>query len=148
MSNKVFLGYSCVHVSETKNGKHYVCNCSALVDGHEICEIGESSTLDAAKEQASRKLTDIANRYDNDVKNSTYRDNALLPKTPENSKDMLKGGGQKPISEKQSNLIYDVAEQQGHDVNKLATNFCGKPLHQFTGQEADGLIKELKRRQQ
>lgn len=147
MSNKIFLGYSCVHVGETNNGKHYVCNSSALIDGNKICEIGEGPTLDVAKEQANKKLQNIVKHYEENTKNFTFTNKVTSPQNSDNTKDMLKGGGQKPISERQSTLIYDIADRVGYDANKLAMKHYGKQLHQFTGQEADSLIKELKKRQ-
>lgn len=59
-------------------------------------------------------------------------------------KQALNGGGSKPLSAKQSELIYSLAERKGTDAQSLAMQMFGKSVQELQGSEANELIQSLK----
>ena len=59
-------------------------------------------------------------------------------------KQALNGGGSKPLSAKQSELIYSLAERKGADAHSLAMQMFGKSVQELQGSEANELIQSLK----
>lgn len=62
------------------------------------------------------------------------------------SKDNLQGGGEKPISPNQIHLIQAMASERGKDPDKVAHSMYQKPLNELKGQEADSLIKSMRKK--
>lgn len=59
-------------------------------------------------------------------------------------KQVLNGGGSKPLSEKQEGLIHSLAERKDVDVQSRAMQMFGKNVHELQGIEASELIQSLK----
>jgi len=82
----------------------------------------------------------------------TSRDNKVIDvdfdvvgQTQQSSqKQALNGGGSKPLSAKQSELIYSLAERKGTDAQSLAMQMFGKSVQELQGSEANELIQSLK----
>ena len=66
--------------------------------------------------------------------------------TPQNDldKSKLNGGGNKPVSPKQKELIKKLAENQLTTGNKASMKICNIPLEELTGAQANQVIKKLK----
>lgn len=62
----------------------------------------------------------------------------------ETDKSKLNGGGNKPASPKQKNLIIQLAENQLTTGNKASMKICNIPLEELTGAQANQVIKKLK----
>lgn len=56
----------------------------------------------------------------------------------------LNGGGNKPASSKQTDLIEKLAHKQHTSADTLSQSMYNKPLQDLTGAEADAVIKKLK----
>ena len=141
MASKIFLGSSCVHVSVKDSTRVYVCNSSALIDGQLFSETAEGPTLEAAKQNSVHKLGDLIKQNTNEKMGSNQCN--ALPPTNGAAKTMLNGGGHKPISDKQKQLIYDKARKQYKNPDDIAWDHCGKPVGELTGSEANSLIRTL-----
>lgn len=143
MSDKIFLGSKCVHAGSSDFGKYFVCNSEALVDGKMFSGTGEGSTLEKASENAKQNLAFVINNYD-----KAHQPNVKAAQQPEKPKaeipkDALNGGGNRPISEKQINMIRDKAAKKYENPDELANLFYQKPLKNLTGAEANVLIRKL-----
>lgn len=143
MTSKIFLGCSCVHVSETEKGKLYVCNSEALIDGQKLSEAGEGPTLETARQNANKNLGNLVSKYEEKTIGNIVKSGNSIANRNEISKEMLNGGGDKPISPRQKQLIYDRANQSGQDAENLARECYGKKLSEMTGSEANSLIRNL-----
>lgn len=139
MTSKIFLGCSCVHVSETEKGKLYVCNSEALIDGQKLSEVGEGQTLETARQNANKKLGSLVRKYEEKITGNIVKSGNAIT----NRNEIPKGGGDKPISPRQKQLIYDRANQSGQDADNLARECYGKKLSEMTGSEANSLIRNL-----
>ena len=141
MNDKRFLGCSCVHVSSNGCEKHYVCNCSMLIDGQVFTDVGEGTSLDIAKQNSMHNLGKLVDGNNVDA-NITNRPDTLS-RTINNAKDRFHGGGNKPMSANQRNLICDKARKQYKNPETLAMEFAGKRFDRLTGSEANLIIKNL-----
>lgn len=65
--------------------------------------------------------------------------------TQSDDKGRLAGGGNKPVSEKQLNLLSMLAEQNRQNLEAICSSRYRKNSGQLLGREADELIKELRR---
>jgi len=142
MSNKIYLGTKCIHASANEKEKYFVCNSEALVDGKTFSEIGDGSTLENARENAKHNLRAVIDRYNQQSQSgiNSFERHSERKETP---KELMNGGGNRPISEKQIDLIRDKAEKRGDDGDKLADLFYHKPLKSLTGAEAHNIIQKL-----
>lgn len=61
------------------------------------------------------------------------------------SKDRLSGGGSKPISSKQKNLIQKMANEQNKNVDEVINAMFHKSINQLEGHEADSVIKSMRK---
>lgn len=143
MSQQIYSGAKCVHVDSNGQERYVVCNCEAWIDGKAFYGTGEGTTLEYARVNAEENLKTTVNNYLNKSKTSkTEYENGFNPKTLI-SKDLLNGGGNKPISEKQLNLIKDKATQKSKNAENMSEEKFHKSLKDLTGGEADILIKQL-----
>ena len=74
------------------------------------------------------------------TKNIAYSNN----KNIEQDKAKMNGGGNKPISQKQIELINAMAEQQGETGNSISNKVWHKNLNKLSGSQANRLINDLK----
>jgi len=91
-------------------------------------------------------LGDILNSADTSKDNKVIdADFDVVGQTQQSSqKQALNGGGSKPLSAKQSELIYSLAERKGVDAQSLAMQMFGKSVQELQGSEANELIQSLK----
>jgi len=91
-------------------------------------------------------LGDILNSADTSKDNKVIdADFDVVGQTQQSSqKQALNGGGSKPLSAKQSELIYSLAERKGTDAQSLAMQMFGKSVQELQGSEANELIQSLK----
>ncbi len=116
----------------------------------------ESFIRVASSRAKSRVISDAYNLKSilGDILNSadTSRDNKVIDVDFEvmdqnqqpTQKQALNGGGSKPLSAKQSELIYSLAERKGVDAQSLAIQMFGKSVQELQGSEANELIQSLK----
>ena len=90
--------------------------------------------------QARRKLGNYSQQTDSlqPAQIPTYPSNSA--RTDSSDKSKMNGGGNKPISEKQLNLIKTRASQKDTDPESLAQNKFGKSLTKLNGSEAHEII--------
>ena len=58
-------------------------------------------------------------------------------------KNALKGGGNKPITEKQKSLIESKSKKKGLSGNESSQKIINKNIDELTGAEADLVIKSI-----
>ncbi len=59
-------------------------------------------------------------------------------------KEKNNGGGSKPASEKQRDMIAGQCRKRGIEPNELCHTVCNRPLHELQGQDAHAIIQHLK----
>ena len=155
----------------TEDNNH-TCICSATLetsDGRKFTDIGESTnhlpagspdqiiTLAADRAKSRVLLTashipaipcrsDAIDTTCSQV-DSTGADNLpssehrILPQVID--KNALKGGGNKPITEKQKSLIESKSKKKGLSGNESSQKIINKNIDELTGAEADLVIKSI-----
>ena len=135
------------HTVTFKSGESYSAIGSALPDD----KTSSIDTLEKAQElalcdafylahQARRKVANYGQQIDSlrPAQIPTYPSNSA--RTDSMDKAKMNGGGNKPISEKQLNLIKTRASQKDTDADSLARNKFGKSLAKLSGSEAHEII--------
>ena len=61
-------------------------------------------------------------------------------------KTALNGGGDKPCSDSQVNLLHRCASERGVDPGQVVRNMYGKSIDELTGGEANQVIRAIKNR--
>lgn len=61
------------------------------------------------------------------------------------SKDTLSGGGHKPITAKQKTLIQKMADEQNKNSAEVVNSMFNKSIDDLEGQEADTVIKSMRK---
>ena len=82
--------------------------------------------------------TQIDSTERNNLSSSEHR---ILPQVID--KNTLKGGGNKPITEKQKKLIETKSKKKGLSGNELSWKIINKDIDELTGAEADLVIKSI-----
>lgn len=67
-----------------------------------------------------------------------------LPEGQSQDKSALNGGGDKPRSDKQVNLLHQCASNRGLDPGQVVRNMYGKSIDDLTGSEANFAIRAIK----
>ena len=135
------------HTVTFKSGESYSAIGSALPDD----KTSSLDTLEKAQEFALRDAFYLAHQARRKVANYGQQIDSLqpaqIPTYPSNpartdsiDKSKMNGGGSKPISEKQLNLIKTRASQKDTDADSLARNKFGKSLAKLSGSEAHEII--------
>ena len=135
------------HTVSFKSGESYSAIGSALPDD----KTSSTDTLEKAQEFAFQNAFDLARQARRIVPHYIQQTDSLQPAQtptyPSNSarpdsidKSKMNGGGSKPISEKQLNLIKTRASQKDTDAESLARNRFGKSLTKLSGSEAHEMI--------
>ena len=151
---------------------NHTCICSATLetsDGRKFTDIGESThhlpsgstdqiiTL-AADRAKSRVLftashipaipcrPDVIDTTCSQVDctgadNLPSSEHRILPQVID--KNALKGGGNKPITEKQKSLIESKSKKKGLSGNEFSQKIINKNIDELTGAEADLVIKSI-----
>lgn len=140
MKDELFFGTECIGVLSDKDSKTYVCNVRGRINGSNISATAEADTLAKAEGIAKDKLATISKKLETQGK---YRDDNYFESRP-NSKDFLKGGGNKKASERQIDTIRKLARDNGVCAKDIVMERYAKRLDQLIGSEADELIKFLR----
>lgn len=160
-----------VQLPSVDNGFMTIASTTVVFDdGREFTDIGDASPDNVPKGCAARYVSMASTRskgralsdalniknmvedagqvrsqdYDSEVIDVEYREvkQEALPASPE----MLNGGGSKPASQKQIDLIARNAQKKSIDHFEYAYKRFGKNLDQLCGREADTIIKELNKK--
>lgn len=81
----------------------------------------------------------------NNLKDSFGSNTTQTPSVSKSSKDNLGGGGDKPISSRQRNLINKMADEQNKNVEEVVNSICHKSIDDLKGHEADKVIKSMRK---
>ncbi len=140
-------------VSEVQNG--YICqamvkdesgiSASMVAEGktvHEACNIALGNTM---KELSKIIEQTGKNDYFLPATSGGSFSRSSSPQRTQANKSTLNGGGNKPVSSNQKTLIQRIAAEKGQSAETLSSNMYGKELSSLTGEEANILIRELKR---
>lgn len=124
-----------MNVIQSKNGHIFICNAEADVDGKIYYECGSGVSLEDAREKASQNLMAL-------LEKETYpcqenRENVQ-------DKNRFKGGGNKPSSSAQQNLLHELAVTLGIQLGEFIFDNFHKSIPDLLGYEADRAIKSLK----
>lgn len=135
------------HTVTFKSGESYSAIGSALPDD----KTSSIDALEKAQEFAFQNAFDLARQSRRKLGNYSQQTDSLQPTQPSTypsntartdsmDKAKMNGGGNKPISEKQLNLIKTKASQKDTDAESLARNKFGKSLAMLSGSEAHEII--------
>lgn len=164
-----------IQAPSTENNNTCICEATVItLDGKQFSDIGNASPdnvppkcnnmiIDIASTRAkSRVLSDAFN-----ISSENYNKSNMIDITPiqnnklqqnnytfqnhqnnnytHTNKSKMNGGGSKMISSKQIKFIDNLASQKNTTGNDLSISTFQKPLEFISGQEANILIKKLKR---
>jgi len=140
------------HTLTLKTGESYSAIGHCVPDG----KISSINTLDKAQEkafkksfrlasQASGKVYDSAWQIDSPQSSKSNTSHSFIVSSDSTDKSKMNGGGNKPITEKQINLIKDIARKNSIDIEALMKEKFGKILYDLNGSEANEIIRELKK---
>ncbi len=114
--------------------------------------ITDFSTADAVSSDSTRP-EDILNKAKESVAElllqraqPTYPSPAqhqAFPSPTKQDKAKSNGGGTKPASDKQKEVIISKCEKLRKNPDDICQNVCGKPLHKLRGQDAHEVIQSL-----
>ena len=155
----------------TEDNNH-TCICSATLetcDGRKFTDIGESThhlptgstghLITLAADRAKSRVLFTASHLPAipcrpDVIDTTFSlvdctgadnlpssEHRILPQVID--KNALKGGGNKPITEKQKSLIESKSKKKGLSGNESSQKIINKNIDELTGAEADLVIKSI-----
>ncbi len=94
--------------------------------------------LDKAKEN----VTDILLQREQSVA-PTPAQRQSFPSSTRQDKAKSNGGGTKPASDKQIEMIISKCKKLRHNPDDICQEFCGKPLDKLRGQDAHEIIQKL-----
>lgn len=135
----IYLGYQTE--STSKDGKTmYISTATIYLNGLEYRASELGSTIKESENNAKKVLEEIVNKKWDKRSNHQFGSVSSTPTVP---KDELRGGGSKPITEKQASLIRKLAFDKNLNLEEFIFHKFGKSLGALTGAEADALIKEL-----
>ena len=154
----------------TEDNDH-TCICSATLetsDGRKFTDIGESThhlptgstdqiitlAADRAKSRVlftashipaipcrSDAIDTTCSQVDCTGADNLPSEHRILPQVID--KNALKGGGNKPITEKQKSLIESKSKKKGLSGNESSQKIINKNIDELTGAEADLVIKSI-----
>jgi len=143
-------------VSKSEDG--FICNATVVTDcGCRVTMLGYGDSLKTAEEQALEAVRKEVDRLTSETADSSHhqrrnRHERFQPnrsanqthQTQTEDKSRFNGGGAKQASEKQRNLIEQLAEEKRQDADALCRGRFGVRLDQLTGAQANQLIQSLK----
>lgn len=139
--NNNFLGTE-VQTYNNNGQTMFVANARYNIDGIVYIESAQSNTFDGAKQLAKDKL-------EANIPVLTKRDTMCTTNGTEThttiSKETFNGGGSKQISRAQKQFIINLCRKESIDVCAYCNMKFGKDLDELQGQEANIIIKELKK---
>lgn len=128
-----FFGIECVYAIQSEGGQIFICNAKGEQGGKTYCECASGASLSEAKEKASQNLkTLLAQQSCLSQVSSAGVD-----------KNMFKGGGDRPSTSSQQELLHSLAVRLGIDLGKFIHKQFHKSIPELLGHEADKGIKLL-----
>ncbi len=129
-NNNSYTGIGEAYSSDQLPREHVLHNAQILAYKNAVC-----NAVIAGNDFHRRKIINVTPQLQsNSIQNSNQDDT---------DKTKRKGGGKRPITQKQIDLINNLAEQNNSTGNQEAILLCSKELHELIGEEADHLIKHL-----
>jgi len=143
-------------VSKSEDG--FICSATVVTGcGCRVTMLGHGDNLKTAEEQALVSVIKEVGRLTSEAADSSHHQRSNRHerfhqnrsanqghRTQTEDKSRFNGGGAKQASEKQRNLIEQLAEEKRHDADALCRGQFGLRLDQLTGAQANQLIQSLK----
>lgn len=150
--NTRIVGVSADLVSHTRHASQDVYICRAKVQGSKgefIETVEEADTLQAARDKALRTAErDFHHRYSAGGASDVPTTDVSLIDRPGtrnvHAPGKLNGGGNKPVTANQQNLIRKIADERGLVPTALCREMFSKDVSDITGAEANDLIRRMK----
>lgn len=139
------------YVVETQDalGSKYICSAELRKGRLTVSTPGEGRTLEEAMNAARDNAFASWERLENMSSSQSFQESSEQKKSHrESSLEKFNGGGSKPASPRQQNLIQKLAEERGVELYYFVQQICGVDLRNLTGADANKLIKQLKSRAQ
>ncbi len=148
-SSKQHISFSLVQVPSQNNGHVAIVSATnaaradfGAADPSSAGTNNIEDILNLARERAAVRV----------LKHENLHTNVSLPPTqgqslqtqPPIPKEKNNGGGSKPASEKQRDMIAGQCRKRGIEPNELCHTVCNRPLHELQGQDAHAIIQHLK----
>jgi hypothetical protein len=150
-----------VQIPGTDNNYHAICNVRITTPSGQFSSIGEAQGANTATVQGLLQQAELDGYeralnllhtsthtqhqepsvpWDEEASHITFPDNKLtnMRATSGNA-----GGGSKPASQKQQDVISKLCAKNNMDCKTFIQSTCGKEIHQLQGNEAHNLIQFL-----
>ena len=135
---------------QQNNQQKIICSAEIIDEKFKASSIGEGSTIDEAscnaKKNALIEMSYLKNKNNQDINSNTIIAKSSVIENINNysnqDKNRFNGGGSKPASEKQKNMILDKCKKKGIDIEAFARE-NGVSLKNMTGAGANKLIKQI-----
>jgi DNA replication protein DnaC len=142
----------------SQSQKEWICSATMETEaGYRVTKLGQGDSLQQAEDCAVRHATDAiaflenACEYNETSLQSQHRTSRSSSgasyqqyQAQTEDKSRFNGGGSKQASEKQLNLIEQLAQKKRCDAEYACRGEFGIGLNQITGAQANQLIKSLK----
>jgi DNA replication protein DnaC len=142
----------------SQSQKEWICSATMETEaGYRVTKLGQGDSLQQAEDRAVRHATDAiaflenACEYNETSLQSQHRTSRSSSgasyqqyQAQTEDKSRFNGGGSKQASEKQLNLIEQLAQKKRCDAEYACRGEFGIGLNQITGAQANQLIKSLK----
>lgn len=143
MGELIFLGTEYVDGFSNGNNRFFICNAQVACGNRIFKGTGAGNTLVQAQETAKSNAIACANGVVMHKQNVDFS-NCSNQHFASQTKDRLNGGGTKPATQAQINLVEKLARENMRNGAEVASAAFGKQLGELTGSQADSLIKQLK----
>ena len=132
-----FSGLSFASTYQQGDHRYFICNANAKYNSECYCGTGVGTSLEEGAANAKRDLLKTIHAQANPILQTSTIEGEPADKSCYN------GGGKKPISGKQLDLIKNLGEQHSQNPEKIARAKYGKPLGELCGMEASEMIQNL-----
>ena len=135
---------------QQNNQQKIICSAEIIDEKFKASSIGEGATIDEAscnaKKNALIEMSYLKNKNNQDINSNTIIAKSNVIENTNNysnqDKNRFNGGGSKPASEKQKNMILDKCKKKGINIEAFARE-NGVSLKNMTGAGANKLIKQI-----
>lgn len=146
IGNPISLDLSDIQVHNNGGRDLFICRLKAEYKDITLCAAGTGNTIKECQDQAQDNLEALAKRWrDRDEPQScinSYQYNQNYIEHDGSSK--FNGGGNKPISSSQINLIEKLGRERHVAPVEKSLEMFGKEINELRGGEANELIRLLK----
>lgn len=122
MSQVEFLGFDKPSVHQTQQNIIFCCVAKGRCYSNELTGIGKGSDIEEAQRNARKNLDEVCREFTN----------------------TLNGGGLKPATEAQLDLIRSMCESRDMDMQQVIRSLTNKGINSLTGSDAHSIIRNLK----